>query len=288
MTLFCGAGISYDAGIPTWNTLLKSLLKEVYSDNTDVPDIDTRLANLFQKRINVSPLILAQYLKTLLGKKFTTTVRDTLYKNCTDKSSTVDAISELSRPKRERKPLRAIITFNFDDLIEENLAKEKIDFKCIFSEGERFTDKQIPIYHPHGCLPRKKNLTSKNEIVFSEDAYHSQFIDPFSWSNLVQLNHLNNCTCLFTGISLTDPNMRRLLDVSIRKNGKGEKNHYIIKKRYSIEDLYPENEGVKIKDQKLIPVIENIEEQDANNLGFKVIWINSFKEIPEILKENGK
>ncbi|EAT59658.1 TIR domain-containing protein [Chlorobium ferrooxidans] len=288
LSLFCGAGISYDAGIPTWNTLLKSLLREVYSDNTDVPDIDTRLANLFQKRINVSPLILAQYLKTLLGKKFTSTVRDTLYKNCTDKSSTVDAISELSRPKRERKPLRAIITFNFDDLIEENLAKEKIEFKCIFSEGERFTDKQIPIYHPHGCLPRKKNLTSKNEIVFSEDAYHSQFIDPFSWSNLVQLNHLNNCTCLFTGISLTDPNMRRLLDVSIRKNGKDEKNHYIIKKRYSIEDLYPENDAVKIKDQKLIPVIENIEEQDANNLGFNVIWINSFKEIPEILKEIGK
>lgn len=132
LTLFCGAGISYDAGIPTWNTLLKSLLKEVYSDNTDVPDIDTRLANLFQKRINVSPLILAQYLKTLLGRKFTTTVRDTLYKNCTYKSSTVDAISELSRPKRERKPLRAIITFNFDDLIEENLAKEKSILNVFF------------------------------------------------------------------------------------------------------------------------------------------------------------
>jgi len=288
LTLFCGAGISYDAGIPTWNSLLRALLKAVYSENTEVPDIDSKLATLFQKRINVSPLILAQYLKTLLGKKFTSTVRETLYKNCTDKSPTVEAIAELSRPKRERKPLRAIITFNFDDLIEEKLTKEKVDFKCIFSEGERYIDKQIPIYHPHGCLPRTKNLTSKNEIVFSEDAYHSQFIDPFSWSNLAQLNHLNNCTCLFTGISLTDPNMRRLLDVAIRKNGKGEKNHYIIKKRYSLEDLFPESKTVKPKDEKVIPVLENIEEQDANDLGFNVIWINSFKEIPEILKEIGK
>lgn len=288
LTLFCGAGVSYDAGIPTWNSLLRALLKAVYSENTEVPDIDSKLATLFQKRINVSPLILAQYLKTLLGKKFNSTVRETLYKSCTDKSATIDAIAELSRPKRERKPLRAIITFNFDDLIEEKLMKEKVDFKCIYSEGERYGDKQIPIYHPHGCLPRSKNLTSKNDIVFSEDAYHSQFIDPFSWSNLVQLNHLNNCTCLFTGISLTDPNMRRLLDVSIRKNGKGEKNHYIIKKRYTIEDLYPDSKTVKPKDKKIIPVLENIEEQDANNLGFNVIWISSFKEIPEILKEIGK
>jgi hypothetical protein len=288
LTLFCGAGISYDAGIPTWNTLLKSLLKAVYSDNHDVPDLDTRLANLFQKRINVSPLILAQYLKTLLGKKFTSTVRDTLYKDCNDKSKIVDSISELSRQKRNRKPLKAIITFNFDDLIEEKLTKEKIDFKTIFSEGERYKEEEIPIYHPHGFLPRSKNLTSKNEVVFSEDAYHSQFIDPFSWSNLVQLNHLNNSTCLFIGISLTDPNMRRLLDVSIRKNGKGEKNHYIIKKRYTIEELYPESEIVKLKDKKVIPVIESIEEQDANNLGFNVIWINQFKEIPEILNEIGR
>lgn len=288
LTLFCGAGTSYDAGIPTWNTLLKSLLRAVYSENKDVPDIDTKLANLFQKRINVSPLILAQYLKTLLGKKFTSTVRDTLYQECTDRSKIVDAIAELSRQKRNRKPLRSIITFNFDDLIEEKLTKEKIDFKTIFTEGERFKEEELPIYHPHGFLPRKKTLTSKYEIVFSEETYHSQFIDPFSWSNLIQLNHLNNSICLFIGISLTDPNMRRLLDVSIRKNGKGEKNHYIIKKRYAIEDLYPENETVKVKDQKVIPVIENIEEQDANNLGFNVIWINDFKEIAPILLEIGK
>lgn len=288
LTLFCGAGISYDAGIPTWNTLLKSLLKAVYDGNHDIPDIDTRLANLFQKRINVSPLILAQYLKTLLGKKFTSTVRDTLYKECSDLSKTVDSISELSRQKRNRKPLKAIITFNFDDLIEEKLTKDKIDHKSIFSEGERFKDIEIPIYHPHGFLPRKKVLNNKNEIVFSEDAYHSQFIDAFSWGNLVQLNHLNNSTCLFIGISLTDPNMRRLLDVSIRKNGKAEKNHYIIKKRYKFEELYPENEKIKIMDKKVIPVLESIEEQDANNLGFNVIWINDFKEIPQILLEIGK
>ncbi len=173
-------------------------------------------------------------------------------------------------------------------MIEEKLNKEKIEFKSIFSEGERIKETEFPIFHPHGFLPRKKRLTFKNEIVFSEDAYHTQFIDPFSWGNLVQLNHLNNNTCLFIGISLTDPNMRRLLDVSIRKNGKREKNHYIIKKRYKLSDLYPENETRNIKDEKVIPIIENIEEQDANELGFNVIWIDEHTEITNILKEISK
>lgn len=288
LSLFCGAGISFDAGIPTWNKLLKSLLKEIYSNNSNIPDMDIRLANIFQNRINVSPLILAQYLKLLLGKKFKDTVRDSLYKNCNDKSPVVDEIVELIRPRRNRKNIISVVNFNFDDLIEEKLDKEKIEFKAIFSEGERVKETEFPVFHPHGFLPRKKRLTIKNEIVFSEDAYHSQFIDPFSWGNLVQLNYLNNNTCLFIGISLTDPNMRRLLDVSIRKNGKREKNHYIIKKRYKLSDLYPENEVKHIKDEKVIPIIENIEEQDANELGFNVIWVDEHNEIPGILKEIGK
>ncbi len=40
LSLFCGAGISFDAGIPTWNKLLKSLLKEIYSNNSNIPDMD--------------------------------------------------------------------------------------------------------------------------------------------------------------------------------------------------------------------------------------------------------
>ena len=288
LSLFCGAGISYDAGIPTWNKLLKSLLKEIYSNNSQIPDLDAKLANIFQNKINLSPLILAQYLKILLGKKFTETVRDALYEKCTDKSQIRDAIVELIRPRRNRNNLLSVVNFNFDDLIEEKLGEEKIEFKSIFSEGERVKETEFPIFHPHGFLPRKKRLTSKNEIVFSEDAYHSQFIDPFSWGNLIQLNHLNNNTCLFLGVSLTDPNMRRLLDVSIRKNGKGEKNHYIIKKKYKISDLYPEKEVPSIKGETIIPIVENIEEQDANNLGFNVIWVDDHTEIPNILSEIGK
>ena len=79
--------------------------------------------------------------------------------------------------------------------------------------------------------------------------------------------------------------MRRLLDVSIRKNGKEERNHYIVKKHYNLTDIYQNDEHHNVKDKKVIPIIEKIEEQDANKLGFNVIWINDHNEIPVLLKK---
>jgi hypothetical protein len=145
---------------------------------------------------------------------------------------------------------------------------------------------ELPIFHVHGFLPSKGKLPDNADIVFSEDAYHTQFIDPFSWSNLVQLNYLNTSTCLFLGISLTDPNMRRLIDVSKRKSGKDEINHYIIKRRYKIEDLTID--PTKKTGNSLVKIIENIEEQDAKNLGINIIWISEFSEIPNIIKQIDK
>ncbi len=288
LTIFCGAGVSYACGVPTWNKLLKELLKEVYSDHK-LPDIDAKLADLFQKSQNLSPLIVANYLKIGLGTNFLSTVRDVLYQDYQGPSTSIKELAELCRPKRNRKSLKAIVNFNFDDIIEEELVNEKIDCISIFEEGERFKESQIPVFHPHGFLPRKpKKLSSKYKIVFSEDAYHSQFIDPFSWSNLIQLNYLGSSTCLFVGISLTDPNMRRLLDVSERKNKNKNKNHYLIKKRYELKDLFDDKALMTEKNKALIPIIENIEEKDAHNLGFNMIWINDFDEIPEILKEIGE
>ncbi len=80
--------------------------------------------------------------------------------------------------------------------------------------------------------------------------------------------------------------MRRLIDVSKRKSGKDEINHYIIKKRYKIEDLTTDHS--KMSGNSLIKIMENIEEQDAKNLGINVIWITEFDEVPDIINQINK
>ncbi len=295
LCLFAGAGISIKAGIPNWSLLLKGLLQNLVDKQLGSLSLDPKrqkdLAEFYYDEFGVSSLIVGQYLKNGLNETFLTDVRDALYVNNPQTSDMLDAIVELCRPQREKKSLNAIITFNFDDLIEVNLDNQRIKYKSIFSEGHRATNSEIPIYHPHGYLPRNKELTIDNEIVFSEDAYHSQFIDPFSWSNLVQLNQLSNTTCLLAGISLTDPNLRRLLDVSMRKNPDKQLRHYIFKKRYNADEILKKLSDSELKQDKkfltknLIYMTELLEEQDARKLGLNVIWVNSFEDISEFLKK---
>lgn len=293
LTLFCGAGVSISAGIPGWKVFLRSLLSGFFEQTS----ADRRatagfsgavdLAKVYQDYFDLSPIIVAQYLKNALGRDFQRTVRDALYVNDPTSSPLIESLCELCRPQRERPALHGIVNFNFDDLIEQELERNKIRYQAIFAEGQRAVPSELPIFHVHGFLPHDHEENFSAEIVFSEDAYHSKFIDPFSWSNLTQLNQLNQNTCLFVGLGMTDPNLRRLLDVAMRKNPEKSLDHYIFKKRYSVDELachmssWDDQGGIAEQAQALVRTAEILEERDCNNLGLNVIWVESFDQIPE-------
>lgn len=275
LTLVCGAGISVGAGVPGWNELLIRLLGEMMSRMSEDHSlsINSDDADRFNTEYSPSSLVVGKYLKNNLGKDFLKNLRESLHISNPTSCDALDAIVDLARPQRDGKPLDSIITFNFDGLLEENLDNQNIKYKAVYGEGIRNSPNELPIYHVHGYLPRKGRIPPNMDVVFSEDAYHSQFIEPFSWSNLIQLNKLSQNTCLFIGLSLTDPNLRRLLDVSNRKNPDKNLNHYVIKKS-------PVNSNSKDPMNELALLLE---EQDANELGLSVIWVQEYSEIPKIL-----
>lgn len=276
LTLVCGAGVSIGAGVPSWNDLLMNLLEsmmDAISQNHSI-SLKGAEAQKFHDKYGPSSLVVGKYLKSHLGSDFLPKLRDALYSTNPSSCEMIDAIVDLSRPQRDGKPLDSIITFNFDGLIEENLAASHIKFKAISQEGERTKPSELPIYHVHGYLPRKGRIKKDDEIVFSEDAYHGQFIDPFSWSNLIQLNKLSQNVCLFVGLSLSDPNMRRLLDVANRKNPSSALSHYIIKKSPSTV-----SSGETVDE-----LAHLLEEQDANELGLNVIWVDDYVEIAPLIR----
>jgi hypothetical protein len=295
LSLFCGAGVSVKAGIPEWSALLRNLIGDLLRTGVVGTDSEGQqkddLASFYQEYFNPSALIIAQYLKNNFGKDFSGKVREALYSSSPKTCDLIDAIVELCRPQRSRQSLHSIVTYNFDDLIEQNLFKNKIKHRSIFKEGQRQRSPELPVYHPHGFLPRRGRLTADHNIVFSEDAYHSQFIDAFSWANLVQLNHLNNYTCLFVGLSVTDPNLRRLLDVSMRKAPDNRLSHYVFRKRYDRKKIRAEMKraGIKDPDNKQAEAFakgaELLEEQDSKNMGLNVIWTDDYEEIPAFLHQ---
>lgn len=277
LTLVCGAGVSVGAGIPVWNDLLirllESMIERLSKDHS--MELGSNAAEEFNKRHGSSSLILGKYLKNNLGKDFGKKVRDALYSAKPTTCELIDAIVDISRPQRDGKPLDSIVTFNFDGLIEENLNSSNIPNRPIYTEAIKHDPKELPVYHVHGYLPRTGKIPDDTDIVFSEDAYHSQFIDPFSWSNLIQLNKLTQNTCLFVGVSLTDPNLRRLLDVAWRKNPEKTLSHYIIKRLPRFGDA----------EDVLDDLARLLEEQDANALGINLIWVDSYDEVPGFLSD---
>ncbi|TVR66229.1 MAG: hypothetical protein EA420_01975 [Candidatus Competibacteraceae bacterium] len=294
LTLVCGAGVSAAAGAPTWpvllNELLSNLIRRKLPDGPPAAEDRQKLAQLYQEYFSPSALVVAQYLKNGFGDDFLETVRRTLYAVAPNSSDLLDAIVDLCRPQRSREAISSIITFNFDDLIEFNLERNHIKHCPIFSKGQKADRSELPIYHVHGYLPRIGTIGKQHAIVFSEDAYHSQFIDPFSWSNLVQLNHLGHNVCLFIGLSMSDPNLRRLLDVSMRKNPDRKANHYVFKRRNDSASLSERigSLGLGGDDAEIarefMAMSEILEEQDSSNLGLNTIWIDDYSEIPAFLR----
>lgn len=287
LTLVCGAGISRDSSIPDWNELLVNILNEAFfKENLNIPQSKVLAEDLISL-MPQSNLILGKYLRLVLKDDFEKVVQKHLYSyynqdrdfessmmvqgqeiiNYALETNMMKAIVELARPKRRGKCLESIITFNFDDLIECALSKNNIEYCPIWKEGQIYGMDALPIFHVHGFLPNQREIDSPN-LVFSEEAYHSQFIDPYSWSNLIQLNTFSANICLFVGLSLSDPNLRRLLDISWRRNQRCK--HYIIMRKAPQKNRTNE-------------IATMLFEQDANSLGLNVIWCSDFSEIPIIL-----
>ncbi len=283
LTLVCGSGISRDSSIPTWNELLVNILNDVYSNDSNSNTENKVTVESLLSLMPQSNLILGKYLKIILKDDFNKTVQKHLYLyynmfyefepiNPNLETNMMKAIVELSRPKRSGKRLESIITFNFDDLIECALSNNNIEHVSIWKEGQAYGIDALPIFHVHGFLPNKRDIEEPH-LVFSEETYHSQFIDPYSWSNLILLNTFSTNVCLFVGLSLSDPNLRRLLDISWRRNQRCK--HYIIMKKSPQKNITDE-------------IATMLFEQDANSLGLNVIWCSDFSEIPGILLKISK
>jgi len=324
LVLVLGAGVSIDHGLPDWNTLLQKLLFNALKDN----ELETNneplsvLAELFTKVFSPNPLIAARYLKNQFERKrsaslkayprskrkkqfvFEEEVRKALYDRF-DKGHSSYFFEEMQlicHPSNSGS-IDSVITYNYDDILEQYLAESETattSFKLIATAGVNPKVGDIPIYHVNGFLPHS-NKYNIEKIILSEDTYHELYKDNYNWSNFLQVNKFKDFTCLFIGISLGDPNLRRLLDIAKQLRGNQRIQHYIIQQRND-----PENTKKKMEcclntyrdlmkrkllshldfdktNEALAKLMDEIKENDALSFGLSTIWINDFEEIPHLL-----
>lgn len=308
-SLFLGAGVSASAGMPDWETLINSLFVNVISEAVHWPltpqsahleSLVTRLNELNDP----STLMSARYIrKGLTGEvgdyeKFRKSVTASLYSTKNKKSPTssplISEICALCMPQRTGAKVHSIVTYNFDDLIERELTERSTRHRSIYNEIGRFDQNELPVFHVHGFLPEDESshpALERSTLVFSEEGYHQIYADSYHWSNLVQLNSLRESRCLMIGLSLTDPNLRRLLDISSKYADKPR--HFAFMKRLS-ETAFcnDKNEAGDISNvvteddisRTFLESHHKLSEQVLSELGVRVIWYEDYSEIPDFLK----
>jgi hypothetical protein len=128
---------------------------------------------------------------------------------CTS-NRTLEGIAHLCRNSTYGiRGIRGVISYNYDSLLE--MALGEYPFQAI-SKSELLKKGKMPVYHVHGYVPLNVVELTNHDIVFTEDQYHQSAKDSYSWANLVQIQLLSSSTGLMIRLSLSDRNMRRLLD----------------------------------------------------------------------------
>lgn len=257
-TFFLGAGVSRDAGLPSW----KKLLDAMVTDLREMKEISLNDLDALKNDCSKDNLIMARYLKRLCDERdvsFVDLIRNALYITTAKESKLVDAIADCI----ESGALESVITYNYDDVLEREVAKRKIPFASVDGQNRPLPN-QFPIFHVHGFIPSEPDRSYDKNVVLSEDEYHALYNNAFHWSNIEQVHALVQTTCFFIGLSMTDPNLRRLLDIA-QQRGSKDPVHYAFLRR---------------GDYKQPKKVERV----FYEMGVSVIWYVKYSEIPGLVR----
>lgn len=297
IVLFLGAGVSSSAKMPAWKDLLKNLMAEVKMLKGDSLKAFTELDSHIYKECGDSNLIMARYLETAIqlsdkNADFMKLIQQHLY----SENHSSELLTDLALIVKSRKT-DEVITYNFDDILEQELVKmglkESINFTSIARDAEVADHNNLPIYHVHGIIPEHSDTA--DTVVFSEKEYHNRYRNAYHWSNVEQLHAMMRKHCFFVGLSMQDPNLRRLLDTACSMNATDKPSHYVFLRRTQQEKYCLSEKGCQFvqvsqslvdkKKQKDIyllnyTVLENIYRQ----LGVNVIWYEDHDDLPDLIE----
>jgi hypothetical protein len=315
LVLFLGAGISMPHGIPNWNSLVIELLLGKERQFQEFwPNYQVALVEWLAKTYDFSPLALSRVFKYRGAEdrndwtaddqeRYLKRVRKALYRNRTLAAPDRDSlawVAELILKSGTDHGVRAIITANFDDLLEQRL-RRRVNVTSVYDETQ-LAAQGLRVVHVHGYLPDAGKIP-RQEIVFAEDEYNALTYTMFHWAQVELVSLMQTSTLLFIGFSMTDPNVRRLLDAT-RPRDRSIR-HFAMKKDYVMNGSYKDtisdirrrarqiDQSLSKKDPHVVQegielALERAREYDdelLSRMGVGVLWMKEFTDIRQILDQ---
>lgn len=256
-TFFLGAGVSLDAGLLSWGKLLDSMVSQLQKmKEVSLNDIDA-----INRDFGRDYIVIARFLRRLCEERdvsFVGLIRKALYDVELRESKLVEVIADCV----ESNKLSSVITYNYDDILERELSNRGVSFFSVDGQNRPAVD-QFPVFHVHGFISSEKDKSYDKNVVLSEDEYHALYNNAFHWSNIEQVHAMVQTTCFFIGLSMKDPNLRRLLDIA-QQRGTGTPSHYAFLRR-----------GEYKQPQKA--------ERIFYEMGVNIIWYERHNQLPRLI-----
>ena len=214
LVIFCGAGISYPAGLPGFRGLIEKVYKELNAVSDDLEKealrnkLYDRAFELLEKRFH-SPDRAEQH---LVRKQ----IIEILKIDPSKKLETHEAILELSKTKDGRYRL---VSTNFDRgflIADINTNNYDLAPKLPVPKPHKWAS----IVHLHGLIDEENDPNGENLVVTSGDFGAAYLTE--RWASRFVGEIFRNFTVLFIGYSIDDPVIRYMTDAIAADKRKGD------------------------------------------------------------------
>ncbi|MGJ5816540.1 SIR2 family protein [Paludibaculum fermentans] len=319
---YLGAGVSAPYGLPQWTDLvMRILIDESWETFGEFwKNYQTPLAVWMTENFDFGLESLSRFAKSKFvvntGKRqrrhFNDYVDEQLYKKMPATlpagPTTLTAVADLiaaSEGAPGGRAIPAVVSLNFDDLLETELKARHIACEPVFGKRRRHASR-LGIIHAHGYLPRGARAPA-SDLIFTEDDYHRFALQSIHWAQVELLSLLRNGTGLFIGLSMSDANLRRLLDATA--DGRKSR-HFVIRKRFSLNyqqqqeaarriheramtGLQPDERNRMMNDapqlefaiDRMLKAATEIDTTLLEEMGVATIWVDEYDEIPKVLQQ---
>ena len=223
VVFFCGAGISYPAGLPGFECLVTKLYArlavtpdEEQQAAIDAKQFDTAVALLEEKYVGKR-----EQVRTELSKILKPKMPKTVDHEITDPKATATHKALLTLSEN-RKGQRRLITTNSDRLFQTVIRREKLRvpiFKAPLLPVPK--TRWNGLVYLHGLLAGKPDADNLNSLVVSSGDFGIAYLTE-RWAARFASELFRNFTVCFVGYSIDDPVLRYMMDALAADRQLGE------------------------------------------------------------------
>jgi hypothetical protein len=279
-----GAGLSMPIGLPGWNAFNQALIEQTLERHTPGGVVSHELSRAYLDQLQGQSLTAVEFVRRRAGSDFHVVVRGALYERKElRKFEPTEVHYALAKLAVETSPpYPCLHTTNYDELLELALSAAAGRRAWPIHVGRRSWSDGPRVVHLHGYFPftpppvaQKAKLA--RDLILSDLDYSHLSNDHSAWTNRELLNLLDSRSVLIAGMSMTDPNVRRLLAyLSDRQRADGPP-HYVV----LLHRMAPGEDGVS---GHAAAMLDEDEHDFWKDHGVKILRIQTWDRLNYLLR----